>query len=124
MPVTDLEDNSNAIYDPHDQKYWDEKSLKKELNRTFDICHGCRMCFKYCESFPSLFQAIDKTEDGNVSKLTQEDKQKVIDECFQCKICYIKCPYTAQDDHIYDLNFPALMQRGGTSQSPEERNIS
>ena len=111
MPVLNLENHENAIYDPLSAKYWDEDSLQKEMERTFEICHGCRMCFKYCSSFPSLFQAIDKTEKADVLKLAKEDTQKVIDECFQCKICYIKCPYTAQDKHVYNLDFPALMQR-------------
>ena len=111
MPVENLEATQDAVYDPHSKKYWNEDSLQREIQRTFEICHGCRMCFKYCSSFPSLFSAIDKTGDGDVLKLTQEDTQKVIEECFQCKVCYIKCPYTDQDKHIYDLNFPALMQR-------------
>ena len=111
MPALDLENTEHAVYDPQAPEYWDEASLQKEIERTFEICHGCRMCFKYCSSFPSLFQAIDQTEDGDVLKLTNEDTQKVVDECFQCKICYIKCPYTDQDKHVYDLNFPALMQR-------------
>ena len=50
----------SLTYDPSDKKYWDEKELEKEIERTFEICHGCRMCFKYCDSFPTLFNFIDK----------------------------------------------------------------
>ncbi len=106
-----LKDKTNTIYDPNNPVYWNEDSLHKEMDRVFDICHGCRMCFNYCGSFPSLFEAIDERADGIVSNISQEDKEKVVSECFQCKICYVKCPYTDQDNHEYDLNFPALMQR-------------
>ncbi|HJW08102.1 MAG TPA: hypothetical protein VJ483_00610, partial [Holophagaceae bacterium] len=48
-----------TVYDPSDARYWDEALLKEEVERAFEICHGCRMCFKYCDSFPNLFKAID-----------------------------------------------------------------
>ena len=111
MPVSNLNNTVNAVYDPYEKAYWDDTSLSEELNRTFEICHGCRMCFKYCTAFPSLFEAIDQKTDGDVLKLSQTDKDQVIQECYQCKICYVKCPYTDQDNHSYLLNFPALMQR-------------
>ena len=47
-------------YDPSDPRYWNENELMKEIERTFEICHGCRMCFKYCDSFPTLFNFLDK----------------------------------------------------------------
>ena len=25
--------------------FWDEGALEKEMERVFDICHGCRRCF-------------------------------------------------------------------------------
>ena len=55
-------------YDPSDPKYWDQEALYKEIERTFEICHGCRMCFKYCDSFPNLFNFLDKKYDGEVKK--------------------------------------------------------
>ena len=33
----------------------DEASLMQELQRVFDICHGCRRCFSLCNAFPTLF---------------------------------------------------------------------
>ena len=42
-------------YDPSEAKYWDRAALEGEVRRAFEICHGCRMCFKYCDSFPRLF---------------------------------------------------------------------
>ena len=32
--------------------YWDEAALHRETARVFDVCAGCRMCFKYCDAFP------------------------------------------------------------------------
>jgi Fe-S oxidoreductase len=96
-------------YNPSEALYWDTRALEQELERVFDICHGC-MCFNLCGSFPALFEAVDR-EDGNVRKLTGADNERVVDECFQCKLCYVKCPYTADDDHYFDLDFPRLMLR-------------
>jgi glycerol-3-phosphate dehydrogenase subunit C len=101
----------NAIYDPKNPKYWDKSSLEQELLRTFDICHGCRMCFNYCYSFPTLFKALDSYANGDVTKITEEDKNKIIEECYHCKLCYVNCPYTDKDNHVFNLNFAALMQR-------------
>ena len=33
-------------YDPNEEKYWDPNALQKELTRVYEVCHGCRMCFK------------------------------------------------------------------------------
>ena len=43
-------------------EFTDETALEKELERVFDICHGCRRCFSLCNSFPTLFDAIDASE--------------------------------------------------------------
>lgn len=111
MSIISYENTKDVTYDPHSALYWDRDSLDREITRTFEICHGCRMCFKYCTAFPSLFTAIDTSADGDVRKISPEDKKKIIGECYQCKICYVKCPYTDRDNHLYNLNYPALMQR-------------
>ena len=53
-------------YDPGEPKYWNGEALDKEIRRTFEICHGCRLCFKYCDSFPNLFSLLDQNYDGDV----------------------------------------------------------
>jgi len=98
-------------YDPSEEKYWDEGALDKEVERVFEVCHGCRMCFKYCDSFPILFSAIDEEHDGNVHKLTLLDTQRVMDACFQCKLCEVQCPYTPRDGHEFQVDFPKLVHR-------------
>jgi Fe-S oxidoreductase len=98
-------------YDPDETGYWDAAGLQKELTRTFEVCHGCRMCFKYCDSFPILFDLIDKKHDGDVRRLTAPETDRVMDACFQCKLCEVQCPYTPRDKHEYQLDFPKLVHR-------------
>ncbi len=98
-------------YDPSDETYWKEDALQQEVERVFEVCHGCRMCFKYCDSFRGLFDFIDNRHDGKVSALTAEEIQKVMDDCFQCKLCEVQCPYTPRDQHEFQLDFPKLVHR-------------
>jgi Fe-S oxidoreductase len=98
-------------YDPDDARYWDAEALQKEVTRTFEICHGCRMCFKYCDSFPALFDFVDHRHDGDVRRLTAPETGRVMDACFQCKLCEVQCPYTPRDRHAYQLDFPKLVHR-------------
>ncbi len=97
-------------YDPNEVKFWDRDGLQKELTRAFDICHGCRMCFSFCPTFPMLFDLVDK-HDGDVTKLTAAEVDATADTCYQCKLCYIKCPYTPDDKHEWQLDFPKLLMR-------------
>ncbi len=108
-------------YSPSDPRYWDEAGLAGEIERVFDICHGCRLCFNLCPSFPVLFDAVDR-HDGDVRRLSGEETQAVVDACYQCKLCYIKCPYTADDGHAFDLDFPRLMLRY-TAQRARKRGV-
>lgn len=97
-------------YSPLDPHYLDPAALKPELDRVFDICVGCRMCFNLCPSFPALFKFADRYE-NDVLRMTQAETDHVVDTCYQCKICYVKCPYTPDDGHEFQLDFPRLMQR-------------
>jgi hypothetical protein len=47
-------------YDPAEPRYWQPAALATEVQRTFEICHGCRMCFKYCDAFPSNYFSLNK----------------------------------------------------------------
>ena len=35
--------------------FYDENALFAELERVYDICHGCRRCVSLCNAFPTLF---------------------------------------------------------------------
>jgi Fe-S oxidoreductase len=98
-------------YDPADEKYWDAGALQGEVTRAFEICHGCRMCFKYCDAFPRLFTLLDEKHDGDVRRLGADETRDVMDACFQCKQCEVQCPYTPRDGHEFQLDFPALVHR-------------
>ena len=98
-------------YDPSDARYWDRAALEGEVRRVFEICHGCRMCFKYCDSFPRLFDALDHRHDGDVHKLEPDEISAVMDACFQCKLCEVQCPYTPRDGHEFQVDFPKLVHR-------------
>lgn len=97
-------------YNSTEAKYWDRAGLDKEVERVFDICHGCRLCFNLCPSFPALFDAVDRN-DGEVRAMTAAEKERVIDLCYGCKLCEIKCPYTPHDGHEFQLDFPRLILR-------------
>lgn len=103
--------SAGLSYDPDEPRYWDKAALQQELTRTFEVCHGCRMCFKYCDSFPILFDLIDKKHDGDVTRLTAKETGRVIDACFQCKLCEVQCPYTPREGHEFQLDFPKLVHR-------------
>lgn len=99
-----------TTYDPKHPKYLDEKDVRDELTRVYDLCHGCRLCFKFCSAFPTLFEFIDRHEDQDAGRLTPAQQDQVVDECFQCKLCFINCPYIP-GQHEWELDFPRLMLR-------------
>jgi len=99
-----------TTYDPFHPKYFDEADLREELTRVYDLCHGCRLCFKFCTSFPTLFELIDRFDDQDAARLTPAEQDQVVDECFQCKLCYINCPYIPGQSE-WNLDFPRLMLR-------------
>lgn len=104
-----VQPTDGLTYNPNEPLYWDEAALQKELDRSFELCHSCRMCFKYCQSFPTLFAAVDRH--GDVRAIPAATARQVVDECFQCKLCYTQCPYTDKEGHEFRLDFPRLLQR-------------
>ena len=90
--------------------FTNEESLFAELERVFDLCHGCRRCFNLCDSFPRLFDLVDESDSGEVDGVAKADYWKVIDACTLCDMCFMtKCPYVPP--HEWDLDFPHLMLR-------------
>ena len=93
-----------------DAAFYDEAACQHELERVFDICHGCRRCVSLCHSFPTLFDLIDAGETGEVESVAKADYAKVVDQCYLCDLCYMtKCPYTPP--HPWNVDFPHLMLR-------------
>ena len=59
--------------------FYNEAALSKELDRVFDICHGCRRCFNLCDSFPRLFDLVDATGADEVHAVSSNDFKSVVD---------------------------------------------
>jgi glycerol-3-phosphate dehydrogenase subunit C len=90
--------------------FWDEQALEKEMERIFDICHGCRRCFNLCDSFPRLFDLIDNGPTAELDGVDKADYAKVEEACTLCDMCFMtKCPYVPP--HAWAVDFPHLMLR-------------
>lgn len=90
--------------------FYDSKELYSELERVYDICHGCRRCVSLCHAFPTLFDLIDESDTMEVDGVKQKDYWQVVDQCFLCDLCYMtKCPYVPP--HEWNVDFPNLMLR-------------
>ena len=90
--------------------FYNEQSLFEELERVFDICHGCRRCFNLCHSFPTLFDLVDESDTMEVDGVAKNDYWQVVDHCYLCDMCYMtKCPYVPP--HEWNVDFPHLMLR-------------
>jgi glycerol-3-phosphate dehydrogenase subunit C len=91
-------------------QFYDADALQKELDRVFDICHGCRRCFNLCNSFPTLFSLIDESKSGELDGVDKQAYGQVVDQCYLCDMCYMtKCPYVPP--HPWNVDFPHLMLR-------------
>jgi len=91
-------------------EFWDAAALEKELERVYDICHGCRRCVSLCHAFPTLFDLVDESSTMEVDGVAKEDYIKVVDHCYLCDLCYMtKCPYVPP--HEWNVDFPHLMLR-------------
>ncbi len=88
--------------------YYDEDKLLAEMERVFDICHGCRRCVSLCQAFPTLFDLVDESDTMEIDGVDKADYQKVVDHCYLCDLCFLtKCPYVPP--HEWNVDFPHLM---------------
>jgi len=91
-------------------EFWNEEALLTEMERVFDICHGCRRCVSLCNAFPTLFDLVDESTTMEVDGVDKADYSKVVDHCYLCDLCYLtKCPYVPP--HEWNLDFPHVMLR-------------
>jgi glycerol-3-phosphate dehydrogenase subunit C len=92
------------------EAYYDLDAIEKEMERVFDICHGCRRCFNLCDSFPRLFDLVDESPTQEVDGVAKADYKKVEEACTLCDMCFMtKCPYVPP--HEWAVDFPHLMLR-------------
>lgn len=147
-----MAEKKHRPYDHERPEFWDAAALDQELRRVTQICHGCRLCYNLCPSFPFLFariDAIDREQEKRqgiepppppaeehapegqhataevkvstmdpVAELTPRDFERAVDLCFNCKLCYVKCPYTPP--HEFMLDFPRLMLRSKAVKAKRE----
>ncbi len=96
--------------DWNSEAFYDEGKLNQELERVFDICHGCRRCVNLCSAFPTLFDLVDESKTMEVDGVDKKDFTKVVDQCYLCDMCFMtKCPYVPP--HAWNVDFPHLMLR-------------
>jgi glycerol-3-phosphate dehydrogenase subunit C len=106
------------LYDPLDPSWFDVDATRTERDRTFHICSDCRICVKLCPSFRSLFEMVDDLGGSDhAGELGDAQHKRVVDECYQCKLCYVICPYTPDQQQEWRVDFPQLMLRSLTGQS-------
>jgi Fe-S oxidoreductase len=100
--------------------YRDEAKIVAEMERVFDICAGCRRCVSLCNAFPTLFDAVDSTDAGEVAEVPKAKLWDVVEQCYLCDLCYmVKCPYVPP--HPWNVDFPHLMLRAKAFEFDEGR---
>lgn len=105
-----LEAPTRHALDWKNPDFWDEGKLNAELERVYDICHGCRRCVSLCNAFPTLFDLVDESDTMEVDGVDKKDYVQVVDHCYLCDLCYLtKCPYVPP--HEWNVDFPHLMLR-------------
>ena len=114
-----LEAPTRHTLDWQSEEFYDEAPLFEELERVFDICHGCRRCFNLCNAFPTLFDAVDESETMEVDGVPKKVYWEVVDHCYLCDMCYMsKCPYVPP--HEWNVDFPHLMLRAKAARFKKE----
>ncbi|TNF91016.1 MAG: Fe-S oxidoreductase [Gammaproteobacteria bacterium] len=110
MKEGSLEAPDRQPLDWKNPEFYDKESLYTELERVYDICHGCRRCVSLCDSFPTLFDLVDESDTFEVDGVDKDDYMKVVDQCYLCDLCAeTKCPYLPP--HEWAVDFPHLMLR-------------
>jgi Fe-S oxidoreductase len=91
-------------------QFYDEAKLLAEMERVFEICHGCRRCVNLCTAFPTLFDLVDASKTLEVDGVEKTQFWRVVDQCYLCDVCYMtKCPYVPP--HPWNVDFPHVMLR-------------
>ena len=101
-------------------EFHDREAVDAELERVFDICHGCRRCVNLCAAFPTLFDLVDESDTMEVDGVAKEDYGKVVEQCYLCDLCAeTKCPYLPP--HEWNVDFPHLMLRAKAARFQERK---
>ena len=110
MREGNLEAPTRHPIDWKNPEFYDETACLNELERIFDICHGCRRCVSLCNAFPTLFDLIDASPTLELDGVPKAKYSLVVDQCYLCDVCYMtKCPYVPP--HPWNVDFPHTMLR-------------
>ena len=106
---------ANAVAD-----YFSGDALNAEMERVFDVCHGCRRCLALCDSFPKLFDLIDESPSGELDTVDKKGYGAVADACTLCDMCFMaSCPYVPP--HEFNLDFPHLITRWRAAERQQKK---
>ena len=72
------------------EDFYDETKLEKELERVFEICHGCRRCLSLCTAFPTLFDLVDESPTMEVDGVKKSDFAKVVEASKDNPVFYVQ----------------------------------
>ncbi len=104
-----------------DPGYYNENDLFKEMERIFNICHGCRRCVSLCHAFPTLFDLVDASTTMEIDGVAKKDYWKVVEHCYLCDLCYMtKCPYVPP--HEWNVDFPHIMLQAKAIRHAQGKN--
>src|SRR5712671_1472692 len=65
-----------------------------------------------------LLKHVTVSTENPVGLLQDEDKQRVVELCYECKLCFPKCPYVPP--HEFAVDFPRLMLRAKMAVAKED----
>ncbi len=65
-----------------------------------------------------LLAHVEVGTDNPTALLTEADNRRVVELCYECKLCYPKCPYVPP--HEFAVDFPKLMLRAKMNWTREE----
>lgn len=109
-----------TTYDPRDRLYTDEYDVRLEVARVFDVCTSCRKCVSLCPTFPALISSVESKPGADAGRLTPDEQDDVVAECFRCSLCVSSCPYTP-DLHDAKVDFPRLVDRYRAMQKAQKK---
>src|SRR3546814_18358571 len=92
----------------NDPDFYDWEKLNEEVERVFDICHGCRRCFNLCDSFPRLFDLIDESATGEPDSVDRADYKPVVDAFTLCDMC-LMVSFPSVQPPQFNPDFPHLI---------------
>ena len=112
--MLDHSNTDNTEYDIRDPLYWDKESLYQEMDRVYDICIGCRLCFNLCPSFPSLFDSVDNA--GTRKREVAEQEGRVGKQ--EQKVTYLDLP---EGEHASEASIEVEFRGEVTDLTEDER---